>query len=241
MLHNNNVDRIKRNTCFQWYDLTRLDEDIYTTIEAGFELVNLFPEPIWTHDVIRIAEETRAVSKEVTMKIPVTDATTPEFIYSIETLFGDTFQSEVFGFIHGKDECLKRMENFFVGEVLRRKVAVSNIAWDSQDDDEHERMLDILGEKITMIEIAPTKIWGDWDLVKDALKTGKAKAYGKNIICISYKGAHLKTLGFRIPSFQAVLFACPDCELLGTPESRENFKYILKYINLEKEAHGVHM
>jgi D-psicose/D-tagatose/L-ribulose 3-epimerase len=70
------------------------------------------------------------------------------------------------------------------------KLAFSNIAWTPHDDPEALSLLRKHG--ISGIEVAPTKIWPNWEGATPAA----AKSYGNR----------LRSLGFEVPALQAVLF-----------------------------------
>lgn len=224
LLNDNGVDRIKRNSCFQWYDLTRLNADIETALAAGISVVNLFPEPVWTSDLIRIAEETGVVSTKVTEKIPQVVQGAAEIIYRVFTKHGQTYGApSSLDFIYSAEESLSRLRRYFLTVLVEKKVVFSNIAWDWSDSKENEPVLDALLHKyrIRQLEIAPTKIWGvDWAKVKEALTNGQAKAFGDR----------MRAMGFQVPSYQAILYACPECQLVKDQEGTDNFIKHMKFI-----------
>ncbi len=92
------------------------------------------------------------------------------------------------------------------------KLAISNIAWTSDSDD---TMLSLLQAKGLAIEIAPTRLWSDWQFsevdVADYLKT--LQAY--DLVC---------------SSLQAIVFGKPDLQLFGTPDQRVSLVEHLKRV-----------
>ncbi|MCY7279268.1 MAG: hypothetical protein LH702_37435 [Phormidesmis sp. CAN_BIN44] len=82
------------------------------------------------------------------------------------------------------------------------KLAISNIAWTSELDNE---MLSRLQGNVAAIEIAPTRLWSDWQFsevdVADCLKT----LQHHDLVC---------------SSLQAIVFGRPDLKLFGTPGQR---------------------
>lgn len=82
------------------------------------------------------------------------------------------------------------------------KLAISNIAWTSELDNE---MLSRLQGNVAAIEIAPTRLWSDWQFsevdVADCLKT----LQHHDLVC---------------SSLQAIVFGKPDLKLFGTPDQR---------------------
>lgn len=180
MLNDNGLERIKRNTCFQWYDLTRLTTDIQTALDANLTLVNLFPAPLWTEELISLLKETRIVSNAIIAKIP-TVKSTPDLLYKIYTRNGQIFNGYE-TYIYDVETSKNNIKNYFYSEISKRKITFSNIAWDNQDQDENETVLETLKGRINQIEVGPTKIWGSWKNAKLALKNGDAKAFGKLIL-----------------------------------------------------------
>lgn len=87
------------------------------------------------------------------------------------------------------------------------KLAVSNIAWDPEEESD---VLEVLkGAGIPGLEIAPTKLWPDWSgATVDAAKKA-AERYAE--------------LGFSIPALQAILFGRPDLKVFGDKGDRAAF------------------
>lgn len=90
------------------------------------------------------------------------------------------------------------------------RLTISNLAWEPQAE---AGVLETLrGRGIGAIEIAPTKIWPDWQ----GLSRESAEAY-------------LKSLGdIRVSSFQSLLFGRPELSIFG--ESRERTLEHLKQV-----------
>ena len=82
------------------------------------------------------------------------------------------------------------------------KLSISNIAWTAELDD---IMLLRLQGKVAAIEIAPTRLWSDWQFteadVNDCLQT----LARHDLVC---------------SSLQAIVFGKPDLKLFGTPDQR---------------------
>lgn len=53
LLHRNALQLIDPASVFQWYSLHRLQADIDIALQAGLKVVNLFPEPLATADLIQ--------------------------------------------------------------------------------------------------------------------------------------------------------------------------------------------
>jgi len=78
-----------------------------------------------------------------------------------------------------------------------KKIAVSNIGWDIHDDPEIFKLLRDNG--VNGIEIAPTKIWPDWNGATEK----SAKAYR----------SRLREAGFEVPALQAIVYGKPLLQL----------------------------
>ncbi len=85
------------------------------------------------------------------------------------------------------------------------RIAVSNIAWDSG---EHDEVLSLLRERgVKGIEIAPTKLWSEWNGA-DATSAANWRQI--------YADAQ-----FELPSLQAILFGKPDLRVFGSEIEQE--------------------
>lgn len=79
------------------------------------------------------------------------------------------------------------------------KLSVSNIAWDSH---EQEDVFHLLGrEQVNGIEVAPTKFWPDW--------AGASPASARSI------AIQLEDQGFAIPALQSILFGKPELQVFA--------------------------
>jgi D-psicose/D-tagatose/L-ribulose 3-epimerase len=84
------------------------------------------------------------------------------------------------------------------------KLSVSNIAWPLECD---AMALDLMRRAcISAVEVAPTRIWPQWQGVSSASAADAAQ--------------RLAGYGFHVSSMQALLFGKPDCQLLGSEEQR---------------------
>ncbi len=85
------------------------------------------------------------------------------------------------------------------------RISVSNIAWPATLDREALRTLRV--ESVNAVEIAPTRVWPDWN---------GASAQAAARLCEGFGGK-----GLRISSMQAILFGKPDCLIFGNDSQRE--------------------
>jgi sugar phosphate isomerase/epimerase len=230
LLHDNDVHKIKRNTKFQWYDLRDLTRHIEIAVSKNIHLINLFPAPVCTQDVIKTCAKTGAISHKVENKVPIVFSDAPLVVdYCVRTKYAASFdiggtQSEYF--LYDEKTVLKKMESYCREFLISQRLTISNIAWDWEiDGKEHKEVMNLLHlANIKHVEVAPTKIWGtqppSWDKVKSALENGELKAYAQV----------MKEKGIVIPSYQALLYACKNCELFKSAESLKNLIQHLKWV-----------
>ena len=89
------------------------------------------------------------------------------------------------------------------------QLAISNIAWQAADDD---RMLAALPDyDVSGVEIAPTVIFGGWDISGKALQDYKHK---------------LDAYKLTVPAFQSILFGKPHLQLFDTAVHQELKEHI---------------
>jgi sugar phosphate isomerase/epimerase len=87
------------------------------------------------------------------------------------------------------------------------KLAISNIAWDVHDDPEILHSLKENG--ISGIEVAPTKLWENWQ----GTSHKEAKEYRKFML----------NKGFELPAMQAILFGKPELQVF---DKSTHFKFL---------------
>ncbi|NOQ16260.1 MAG: TIM barrel protein [Methyloprofundus sp.] len=90
------------------------------------------------------------------------------------------------------------------------KLAISNIAWEQHDDPVILSILTANG--VTGIEVAPTKLWGDWNGASH-----KAATEYRNTM-------HAK--GFELPAMQAILFGKPKLQLFDKSSHTDFLEHI---------------
>lgn len=93
------------------------------------------------------------------------------------------------------------------------KLSVSNIAWDTAED---EAVLDLLARRgVAGIEVAPTKLWPGWS----GATQGAAREARDDF----------RARGFAVPALQAILFDRPALSVFGTPQVQ---KQLLEHLDL---------
>jgi len=90
------------------------------------------------------------------------------------------------------------------------KLAISNIAWEHHDNPTILAILRANG--VTGIEVAPTKLWQDWNCASYK----EAKAYKKV----------MQEKGFELPAMQAILFGKPELQLFDRSSHRAFLEHI---------------
>jgi D-psicose/D-tagatose/L-ribulose 3-epimerase len=94
------------------------------------------------------------------------------------------------------------------------KLAISNIAWERYDDPEIFKLL--LNNGVEGIEVAPTKIWPDWEGISE--KSARKCS------------AILHNEGFSVPAFQSIFYRKPELKIFGSKNSRIAFLEHIKFV-----------
>ena len=212
LLHNRTefIENIQLDSMFQWYNTERLWGDIQTAMDSGFRIVNLFTEPLTTGSIIR---------KLFPQHAGLCIAETPKPIkYNLKTRHAVLWGGAT-DYISRKEEVLHELEVFITGykpAVCMARLCISNIAWDSHENDVVLELLRFKGVK--NLEIAPTKVLESWDSVDDPLASKSIRD--------TYKD-------FKFVSFQSILFNTVGLELFGNPHARESLmQHCKKVVNL---------
>jgi hypothetical protein len=115
LINKNQIDQINYNSKFQWYNLDNLSSDtdkhLKTLIksENSFSLINIFPEPIETSEILKIFNVEK--SKVNTQSDPVE--------YNFKTKTTKT------GYTHTKEETLVALKNFTYSIYNRSKLKIA--------------------------------------------------------------------------------------------------------------------
>lgn len=105
LLHDNGLDRVDRRGSFQYYDLTRLWDDLQVALQHRLTLLNLATEPVTTEVVAR-----EAFGFEFTNEL----ATTPGR-YDMRTIHADAF-GRTGAYLYSADEVLAALREFVSAE-----------------------------------------------------------------------------------------------------------------------------
>jgi len=105
LLHDNQVGNINPASCFQWYPLARLNHDIETIRAQDIRLINLFPEPIRTSEIVdRFFPGASTAS-----------ASEPAPVYDLRTGYSDMFGGPA-GYMLGGTAVLDQLAAFVARE-----------------------------------------------------------------------------------------------------------------------------
>lgn len=105
LLHDNQVGNVNPAARFQWYPLARLNTDIETIRAQDLRLVNLFPQPIRTSEIV----------DRFFPCAPTADASEPAPAYDLRTRYSDVFGGPA-GYILGRAAVLDELAAFIVRE-----------------------------------------------------------------------------------------------------------------------------
>lgn len=109
LLNDNQVDRINPASRFQWYPLRRLHADIETVRASGIRLINLFPEPIRTSDILEAFFPDAAVGPAVE----------PAPAYDLRTRHADLFGGPA-GYQLDRATVMEELASFIAQERSKR-------------------------------------------------------------------------------------------------------------------------
>lgn len=113
LMNNNMVDRIDPMGRFQFYDLSRLWDDISILSRAGVKLAQLVTEPVLTADIAQMFFPGATLG-------PVPEGGSP--IYDFRTKHAAIFGGGN-GYLYGRDEVLRRMADFVTTEPRQGSAA----------------------------------------------------------------------------------------------------------------------
>jgi hypothetical protein len=109
LLNDNQVGAINPASRFQWYPLGRLNADLETVRAHDIRLVNFFPEPIQTCDIV----------DSFFSGAPVAQAGYPAPSYGLRTRYSELFGGPP-GFMLGRAAVMKELNSFIAQERTRR-------------------------------------------------------------------------------------------------------------------------
>jgi hypothetical protein len=110
MLHDNLVDKIDPGARFQFYDLSGLWSDILRAEAAGLSLIHFVTEPILTADIVARFFPGAPVGTPSVNGSPA---------YDLRTRHAEVFGGSN-GYIHDREEVLRRMSDFVAAERAAR-------------------------------------------------------------------------------------------------------------------------
>ena len=168
LLNNNQVNKIKVNSIFQWYNLNWLSHDIEKIINNNIRLCNFFTEPLHTKDILKLFN----------YPIDIFDSDN-NITYNLKTKYSKIFNCNIDGYIRNKDEIKKELINFINYENINKiNLCVSNICVNSILQLQFSCILKVLG--FINVEVAPTKLitWNNLkNLNLDIFKNNNVRVY----------------------------------------------------------------
>ena len=217
LLKNYRTSFILPNSSFQWFDMSALHHYLDLAVDNNIPLINLFPSPIATSEILKCARLSGFVFDE---------PAEPEkkgACYNVKTKYGKLVQSQEPGYIYGVDQTFANLKSFFIQERICSSLGVSCIGWNYLDIAENETILNFLqAQRIRNIEIAPMAIWGSWEAVRKALSENKITEFASK----------MQELGFKITSMQGVHYQQPDVQLFANNDTFvEYFKFLIDVAN----------
>lgn len=190
LIHDNALDFTHKDSLLQFYNLTNLWKDIQKAIKDNVSILNLAVEPVTARE---LAKYTLGLNfKTVTQS--------PPFSYNMITKYGK--------YLYKKSQTLKELKNFILTERSKTKIAISNLAWNK---DEEDKVITILKKyQIAGVELAVSKICGNPKKWKES--------------------------GIQIVATTSLLYGHPELTIFESKEKREKtLNYLKSVIKLTSE------
>lgn len=165
LVNDHGIDSLNSNTCFQWYSMSWLHEDIEHAIQAEVPVLNLYPEPIETMEILQ---------KFFPDKIS-------EVAHGKRVEYRNTSRYPVFA--RHNHQVLEEMSRFFKvfkNTQIANRMVVSNMAWEQHQDDHAMFLMNKYG--IRYVEILPTKYFPWEKLFKKEFSDMIVERFRKNSI-----------------------------------------------------------
>jgi len=214
LIHLNQVDKIEKNTSFQWYSLDWLNNDIDMVLKYDIRVCNLFPEPLETVEILKLFKMPLDIYKcQSNMK------------YNITTKYSKLFNSTIDNYIRDKHTVLSSISDFLKSfNCNTNNLVVSNICKQHISDFQFACILKLYG--INKVQIAPTTLV-EWTNLKQAhfdmysnnkinVYSFQSIAYGlnDNIFDNNTRDALYKHIKYVIDcaiqfNIQILVFGCP--------------------------------
>lgn len=105
LIHANEVDKINPESQFQWYNVTRLWQDVKRVIDQNLKLVMLATEPVATGDI----------QKQFFPELVIGPAAGKPVYYDVQTCYAEIFGGKN-GYILSKSEVLDDIGQFIASE-----------------------------------------------------------------------------------------------------------------------------
>jgi sugar phosphate isomerase/epimerase len=235
LMNNNQIEKIERNTKFQWYNLDWLKNDIDIIIKNNIQICNLFTEPLETIEIIKLFDYDLDKYKSES-----------KMTYNLKTKYSEIFGSPVEGYIRSKTETLSGIKDFLnFNKIDKSNLLVSNICVKHISQFQFACILKLFG--IRNVQIAPTTLIS-WDnlnqinldpFIKNAINiySFQSITYGlvDNIFDDLSRGnlsKHIeKVIDCAIKyNLKVLVFGCPkNRKIINDIDMRENDKIFIDF------------
>ena len=216
LINNNNVNDIPLNSSFQWYYLDWLKKDIDIILKHDIKVCNLFTEPIYTKDIIKVFNEVYNI--DYGFQIEYFGDNKPIKKYDLHTKYNTYFNCNKKYIVEG-NEIVKSIKEYLLYEKANKsKLCVSNICVNTISQIQFASILKLYG--IKNIQIAPTKLIRSWN----ELEHLDLSIY--------------KKLGLNIYAFQSITYTLNNLNIFNDKTSVDLYNHITKIIDCA-EYYGV--
>jgi dTDP-4-dehydrorhamnose reductase len=110
MIHQNEVEKINPESRFQWYDVTRLWQDVQTAITHDLKLVMLATEPV----------STAAIQQRCFPQIKLQASAQAPVYYDVRTCYAEVFEGG-HGYMLNQSQVLDAINRFVAAELVALK------------------------------------------------------------------------------------------------------------------------
>tara|TARA_Y100000310_G_scaffold342995_1_gene448647 strand:+ start:11032 stop:12612 length:1581 start_codon:yes stop_codon:yes gene_type:complete len=212
LLTNNQVEKIDSRSFLQYYNLDHIWKDITIALNNNLKILNIAIEPVSVKEIMNSSFETEFENK--TMQPIKCD-----FYTKHAKLFGKSGK-----YLYDKQDVLQDIKKFVKNYKNHKlKLAVSNIAWNSSEEDDIKKLL--LEMDVKGIEISPDKLFDEKLEFDDNKIIQYRKFWSKNNI--------------DMVSIQGVLFSKDNLKIFNSEENRRDTMAYLKKIISVSEKLGV--
>jgi sugar phosphate isomerase/epimerase len=202
LINNNQIYNIQINSCFQWYDLNWLKNDIDIIIRNNIKICNLFTEPI----------DTKTILEMFNYDIGSFNNSSKKITYNTKTKYSTLFNSSVDGYIKNKKQVEESIIQFIkFNNIQKSHLCVSNICIKKISNFQFSHILKLYG--IQNIQIAPTTMITEWEQLK-------------NIDLSIFKNS-----GLNVYSFQSITYTLNELNIFNVDTRDKLYKHLTNVID----------